>query len=134
MPEVMLDRDMPEASVRQRTVRTPIVQWIGELTLNPLGFLPLWFEPCHGQCVKAKFCLLMVRCFFPGFPGFRLPLMNDRLDISGIFLKKQIKQMPHSCHSVTTFLDGSPGPGCSKLMMSLVNDSLKFTSSDMQIC
>ena len=28
----------------------------------------------------------------------------------------------------------SPGPSCSKLTMSLVNDSLKFTSSDMQIC
>ena len=28
----------------------------------------------------------------------------------------------------------SPGPSCSELMMSLVNDSLKFTSSDMQIC
>ena len=26
------------------------------------------------------------------------------------------------------------GPSCSKLMMSLVNDSLKFTSSDTQIC
>ena len=26
------------------------------------------------------------------------------------------------------------GPSCSKLRMSLVNDSLKFTSSDMQIC
>ena len=26
------------------------------------------------------------------------------------------------------------GPGCSKLTMSLVNDSLKFTSSDTQIC
>ena len=26
------------------------------------------------------------------------------------------------------------GPSCSKLMTSLVNDSLKFTSSDMQIC
>ena len=28
----------------------------------------------------------------------------------------------------------TPGPGCSKLTMSLVNDSLKFTSSDTQIC
>ena len=28
----------------------------------------------------------------------------------------------------------SSGPSCSKLMTSLVNDSLKFTSSDMQIC
>ena len=26
------------------------------------------------------------------------------------------------------------GPSCSKLTTSLVNDSLKFTSSDMQIC
>ena len=26
------------------------------------------------------------------------------------------------------------GSSCSKLMMSLVNDSLKFTSSDTQIC
>ena len=28
----------------------------------------------------------------------------------------------------------SSGPSCSKLTTSLVNDSLKFTSSDMQIC
>ena len=28
----------------------------------------------------------------------------------------------------------TPGPSCSKLTTSLVNDSLKFTSSDMQIC
>ena len=28
----------------------------------------------------------------------------------------------------------SPGPSCSKLTTSLVNDSLKCTSSDMQIC
>ena len=28
----------------------------------------------------------------------------------------------------------SPGPSCSKLTSSLVNDSLKFTSSDTQIC
>ena len=27
-----------------------------------------------------------------------------------------------------------PGPSCSKLTMSLVNDSLKFTSIDAQIC
>ena len=27
-----------------------------------------------------------------------------------------------------------PGPSCSKLTMSLVNDSLKFTSSDTRIC
>ena len=27
-----------------------------------------------------------------------------------------------------------PGPSCSKLTTSLVNDSLEFTSSDTQIC
>ena len=30
--------------------------------------------------------------------------------------------------------DQGPGPSCSKLMMSLVNESLKFKSSDTQIC
>ena len=31
--------------------------------------------------------LRMVRWFFPGFFGFRPPLLNDQLDISEIFLK-----------------------------------------------
>ena len=30
--------------------------------------------------------------------------------------------------------NSTPGPSCSKLTMSLVNDSLKSTSSDTQIC
>ena len=38
-------------------------------------------------CGKAKFCLRMVRWFFSGFSGFRPPSMNDRLDISELFLK-----------------------------------------------
>ena len=33
-----------------------------------------------------------------------------------------------------TRVDCISGPGCSKLTTSLVNDSLKFTSSDTQIC
>ena len=33
-----------------------------------------------------------------------------------------------------SFLLKNPGPSCSKLTTSLVNDSLKFTSSDTQIC
>ena len=36
---------------------------------------------------RHTFCLRMVRWFFSGFSGFRPPLMNDRLDISEIFLK-----------------------------------------------
>ena len=41
-----------------------------------------------------------------------------------------------SRHMYTYFLDShnTPWPSCSKLTTSLVNDSLKFTSSDMQIC
>ena len=31
-------------------------------------------------------------------------------------------------------IKNTPGPSCSKLMMSLVNSLFKFTSSDMQIC
>ena len=33
-----------------------------------------------------------------------------------------------------TMFEYNTGPSCSKLTMSLVNDSLKFTSSDTQIC
>ena len=40
-------------------------------------------------------------------------------------MKKAKKKKPASKQS---------GPSCSKLTMSLANDSLKFTSSDTQIC
>ena len=57
----------------------------------------------------------------------------------------KLKPHQHQCsnnlaHTVNDTLSLSlavlskPGPSCSKLTMSLVNDSLKFTSSDMQIC
>ena len=36
---------------------------------------------------EAKFCLRMVRCFFPGFSGFRPLLINDQFSINEIFLK-----------------------------------------------
>ena len=42
----------------------------------------------------------------------------------------QEEQLPVSGKRMST----NPGPSCSKLSMSLVNDSLKFTSSDTQIC
>ena len=38
------------------------------------------------------------------------------------------------CHYCLNCFFLRSGPSCSKLTMSLVNDSLKFTSSDMQIC
>ena len=42
-------------------------------------------------CGKAKFCLRIVRWFFPGFSSFHPPLMNDWLDISEIFLNGAVK-------------------------------------------
>ena len=44
------------------------------------------------------------------------------------------KVMWPSCNSNIQPLDLQTGPSCSKLTTSLVNDSLKFTSSDTQIC
>ena len=61
-------------------------------TLNPLGFSPLLFEPRSGHMWESQvlladgqvffffFCFVFW-VFFPGFSGFRPPLMNDRLDI-----------------------------------------------------
>ena len=40
---------------------------------------------------------------------------------------KMPNRSPEMCSNLS-------GPSCSKLMMSFVNDSLKFTSSDTQIC
>ena len=61
---------------------------IGELTLNPLGFPPLWFEPCSGHMWESQVLLTDGQVvFFPWFFSFRPPLMNDWLDISEIFLK-----------------------------------------------
>ena len=40
----------------------------------------------------------------------------------------------YSVVHVNRYVIYSPGPCCSKLTMSLVNDSLKLTLSDTQIC
>ena len=40
----------------------------------------------------------------------------------------------HLIQSLEALTTWPPGPSCSKLTMSLVNDSLKFTLSDMQMC
>ena len=71
-------------------VRAPVAWWIEELTLNLLGFSPLWFEPPSGHMWESQALLTdgqVVFPRFPGFSGFRPPLMKDRLDISEIFLK-----------------------------------------------
>ena len=50
--------------------------------------------------------------------------------IINIFELLQSCAQPSICSVIVTF----PGPSCSKLTTSLVNDSLNFTSSDTQIC
>ena len=61
----------------------------GELTLNLLAISLLFGSGLvRVTCGKAKLSLRRVRCFFPGFSGFRPPLMKDQLDISEIFLKR----------------------------------------------
>ena len=52
------------------------------MTLNPLGFSPLWFEPSSGHVGKPSSAYRWSGVFFPGFFGFLPPFMNDQLDIS----------------------------------------------------
>ena len=52
-----------------------------------IRFLTAVVRASLGSRGKAKFCLRMVKWFFPGYSGFRPALMNNRLDISEIFLK-----------------------------------------------
>ena len=47
---------------------------------------------------------------------------------------RKISILDRKKHLIKGYLCVIPGPSCSKLTTSLVNDSLKFTSSDTQIC
>ena len=38
-------------------LRAPVAWWIRELTLNPLGFSPLWFEPRSGHMWESQILL-----------------------------------------------------------------------------
>ena len=57
---------------------------------------------------------------------------------SGQFLAKECAQVQVNCLEYKAYTGKGAvrktGPSCSKLTMSLVNDSLKFKSSDTQIC
>ena len=46
-----------------------------------------WFEPRSGHMWENQVLLTDDQLVLPGFFGFRPLLMNDRLDISEIFLK-----------------------------------------------
>ena len=45
--------------------------------------------------MESQVLLTDSQVFFLGFSGFRPPLMNDRLDISELFLKGQCKSYSH---------------------------------------
>ena len=61
--------------------------WIGELSLNPLGFSPLWFEPRSGHMWESQVLLMDGQVVFPRVLWFSSTFDEDRLDISKIFLK-----------------------------------------------
>ena len=45
------------------------------------------FDPCSGHMWESQVLLTDGQVVFPRFSGFRPPLMNDRLDVSELFLK-----------------------------------------------
>ena len=51
-----------------------------------------------------------------------------------LFIVTTAELVPRGGRKTFVTTEPIPGPSCSKLTMSLVNDSLKFTSSDTQIC
>ena len=56
--------------------------------------------------------------------------LNIESKFDSLIKSNPLRSHPRSAPAQTLI----SGPTCSKLMMSLVNDSLKFTSSDTQIC
>ena len=76
---------------------------------------PWPFEEKGGKCFSVQVIIL---------EGVSIPLK----------IKSYINWKKMFVHEYLTLNQYQPGPSCSKLTMSLVNDSLKFTSSDTQIC
>ena len=57
--------------------RAPVAYWRGELTLNPLGFSPLWFEPRLGHMWESQLLLTDGQVVFPWFLRFS-PTFDER--------------------------------------------------------
>ena len=78
----------------------------------------------------------------PAFPHkYTFNFGSDSLSEALVKKKKKKKiELLQSCTKLSIFniiqqiMERKPGSSCSKLTMSLVKDSLKLTSSDMQIC
>ena len=78
--------------------------------------------------------------FFPCYKGWKI---YQVCQVSLSTLRDDSGYAGYSCHLLiyicktvisTMVLEKRTEPSCSKLTMSLVNDSLKFTLSDTQIC
>ena len=67
-----------------------MVQWLRALTLNT-GSLTAMVQASLGVHVRCQVLSRYVRWFFCGYSRFHPPLINDRLDISEIFLKEPYK-------------------------------------------
>ena len=71
--------------------------------------------------------------FFPYFSLYAFPPLSLFLSLTWTW---DLHLRYHAIFALSKvhFQPESTGPSCSKLTMSLVNDLLKFTSGDMQIC
>ena len=56
-------------------LQAPLAYGIGELTLNPLGFSPLWFKPCSGHMWEGQVLLKDGQVDFPEVLRF-LPIFD----------------------------------------------------------
>ena len=75
-------------------MQVPLAWWIGEMTLNPLGFSLPWFKPCSDCMLEGQVLLMDGQVVFPRVLRFS-PTFDERwLDISEIFLKGQNNPNP----------------------------------------
>ena len=61
-------------------------------------------------------------------------IIEKRLLACGVAQSGQYFTTHHKVLQNNLYRTNKPGLSCSKLTMSFVNDSLKFTASDTQIC
>ena len=94
-----------------------LLQWTVYSQFHVFGYLQL--------TVNSQFHVFFFFFFFFFF-FVCLPLT-----VNSHFVKRKINTDDGVKFSIKTL---KTGPSCSKLTTSLVNDSLKFTSSDTQIC
>ena len=71
-----------------------------DLRVDTITFLTAVVRASLGSHVGKPILLTDGQVVFPGFSGFRPPLMNDRLGISEIFLKGHKTQIKKKCNII----------------------------------